>query len=101
MTFKKFIHILPCYSLIINRFFTFSTKCTGILYHNSILGNRSSSFTESEPECTDKCVAGFTEDHVQMPVIYKVYWLVHTLAVVIAIGVTGSYFVVDYNPGKE
>lgn len=41
---------------------------------------------------------GFTEDHVQMPVIYKVYWLLHTLAVVIAIGITGSYFVVDYNP---
>jgi hypothetical protein len=36
-----------------------------------------------------------------MPVIYKVYWLLHSLAVVIAIGITGSYFVVDYNPGKE
>jgi hypothetical protein len=36
-----------------------------------------------------------------MPLIYKVYWLLHTLAVVIAIGITGSYFVVDYDPGKE
>jgi hypothetical protein len=36
-----------------------------------------------------------------MPVIYKVYWLLHTVAVVIAIGITGSYFVVDYNPGKD
>jgi len=36
-----------------------------------------------------------------MPVIYKVYWLLHTLAVVIAIGITGSYFVIEYNPGKD
>jgi hypothetical protein len=36
-----------------------------------------------------------------MPVIYKAYWLLHTLAVVIAIGITGSYFVVDYDPGKN
>jgi uncharacterized protein (UPF0333 family) len=36
-----------------------------------------------------------------MPVTYKAYWLLHTLAVVIAIGITGSYFVVDYNPGKD
>jgi hypothetical protein len=36
-----------------------------------------------------------------MPVIYKAYWLLHTLAVVIAIGITGSYFVVDYNPGED
>jgi len=36
-----------------------------------------------------------------MPVIYKVYWMLHTLAVVIAIGITGSYFVIEYNPGKD
>lgn len=36
-----------------------------------------------------------------MPVIYKAYWLLHTVAVVIAIGITGSYFVVEYNPGKD
>jgi hypothetical protein len=33
--------------------------------------------------------------------MYKVYWLLHTLAVDIAIGITGSYFVVDYDPGKK
>ncbi|XP_069675663.1 protein rolling stone-like [Periplaneta americana] len=43
-------------------------------------------------------VTGFTEDHASMPVVYKVYWLLHTLAVVIAFGITGSYFVVDYDP---
>ena len=36
-----------------------------------------------------------------MPVTYKVYWMLHTLAVVLAIGITGSYFVVEYNPGKD
>jgi len=36
-----------------------------------------------------------------MPVIYKVYWLLHTLAVAISIGITGSYFVIEYNPGKD
>jgi hypothetical protein len=36
-----------------------------------------------------------------MPVIYKVYWMLHTLAVVIAIGITGSYFVIEYDPGKD
>lgn len=41
---------------------------------------------------------GFIEDHTQMPRIYKIYWLMHTMAVVIAIGITGSYFVVDYDP---
>jgi len=41
---------------------------------------------------------GFTKKDSQMPVIYKVYWLLHTLAVVIAIGITGSYFVIEYNP---
>jgi len=41
---------------------------------------------------------GFTEEYSQMPVIYKVYWMLHTLAVVIAIGITGSYFVIEYNP---
>ncbi|KAJ4450548.1 hypothetical protein ANN_01975 [Periplaneta americana] len=43
-------------------------------------------------------VVGFTEGHASMPVVYKVYWLLHTLAVVIAFGITGSYFVVDYDP---
>jgi len=46
-------------------------------------------------------VTGFTMKYSQMPVIYKVYWLLHTLAVVIAIGITGSYFVIEYNPGKD
>lgn len=41
---------------------------------------------------------GSTEDRLQMPFMYKVYWLLHTLAVVIAIGITGSYFIVDYDP---
>jgi hypothetical protein len=41
---------------------------------------------------------GLTVDHVQMPFMYKVYWLLHTLAVVIAIGITGSYFLVVYDP---
>ncbi|KAJ9576028.1 hypothetical protein L9F63_007128, partial [Diploptera punctata] len=41
---------------------------------------------------------GFIEDHAHMPRIYKTYWLLHSMAVVIAIGITGSYFVVDYNP---
>jgi hypothetical protein len=44
---------------------------------------------------------GFTEDRVQMPVMYKIYWLLHTLAVVVAIGITGSYFIVDYNPAAH
>ncbi|KDR06548.1 protein rolling stone-like isoform X1 [Zootermopsis nevadensis] len=41
---------------------------------------------------------GFTTDHAQTPVIYKAYWLLHTLAVVTAISITGSYFVIDYDP---
>ncbi|PSN55936.1 hypothetical protein C0J52_00471 [Blattella germanica] len=44
---------------------------------------------------------GFTEDHTQMPRIYKTYWFLQTLAVVIAVGITGSYFVVDYDPATH
>jgi hypothetical protein len=65
--------------------------------------NERSGCTESVSETwwTYECVADFIKEHAQMPVIYKTYWLLHTLAVVIAIGITGSYFVVDYNPGKK